>query len=226
MKRVLYVVFVFCLAIGLHAERLTIGTIRGMMRYSPAIVQTLSNAGYEAVVQPFDTQEALMKAVETGAVDGAFFLAQPVVSHIKGAVLIPVRLMYTDFHAISTDPSVTVSNLGDLKKYTVGIVKGHPGHIAVTRGIKVIETESDAEQFKQLSQGRYQVAIAVKELIPLMAKVAALKKYYIQQPPLMRTPTFFILGRTKADHKKKIEEAFKKALESGEWDRQITAIGQ
>ena len=171
------------------------------------------------------TQEELIKAAATGSVDGVF-LAQPVIAQIKGSVMIPARLMNSDFCAISTDSSVTVSNPGDLRKYTVGVVKGHPGHAAVTRGMKVFETQDDMDQFKQLAEGKYQVAIVVQEMVPSMARASGLKTYYIQQPPLMRTPTFFMLGSGKAAHRKPVEAAFKKAMDSGAWEREIAAAGQ
>lgn len=226
MKRIFFVLFALIIVFGLHAEKLTIGTIGGMMRYGPAVVKILGSNGYETIVRPYNTQEDLIKAMVTGNVDAAFFLAQPIVTQIKGSVMIPVRLMYSDFCAVCTDSSITISNPGDLRKYSVGIVKGHPGHMAVTRGMKVIEADNDVDQFKQLSRGNFQVAIAVQELIPPMARVAALKNYYVQQPPLMRTPTFFVLGSGKAAHKKQIESAFRKALESGDWEREIAAAGQ
>ena len=223
MKRVFFVLFVLIAVIGLHAEKLTVGTIKGMMVYSPAVVKVLNSRGYDTSVRPFDTQEELIASMVQGNIDGAFFLAQPVAAHIKGSVMIPVRLMYSDFCAVCTDSSISVSNHGDLRKYSVGIVKGHPGHIAVTRGIKAVQTENDVEQFKRLAKGDFQVAVVVRELIPVMAKVAGIKEYYIQQPPLMRTPTFFILGSGKADQKKEIESAFKEALESGAWEKEVNA---
>jgi ABC-type nitrate/sulfonate/bicarbonate transport system substrate-binding protein len=226
MKRVVCVVLVVMTTFAVYAEQLTVGTIGGMMRYSPAVVKVLGGAGYEITVRPFDTQEELIKAAATGSVDGAFFLAQPVIAQIKGSVMIPARLMNSDFCAISTDSSVTVSNPGDLRKYTVGVVKGHPGHAAVTRGMKVFETQDDMDQFKQLAEGKYQVAIVVQEMVPSMARASGLKTYYIQQPPLMRTPTFFMLGSGKASHRKPVEDAFKKAMDSGAWEREIAAAGQ
>lgn len=223
MKRIFFVLFVLIAVIGLHAEELTVGTIRGMMIYSPAVVNVLKANGYETSVKPFETQDELIASMMRGDIDGAFFLAQPVIAQIKGSVMIPVRLMYSDFCAVCTDSSVSVSNPGDLRKYSVGIVKGHPGHIAVTRGMTTVQAGNDVEQFKQLSQGNFQVAIAVRELIPVMTKVAGIQKYYVQQPPLMRTPTFFVLGSGKANQKKEIESAFREALENGSWERDIGA---
>ncbi len=223
MKRFFFVLFTLIVVFGLHAEKLTVGTIKGMMIYSPAVVKVLNARGYDTSVRPFDTQEELIASMVQGNIDGAFFLAQPVAAQIKGSVMIPVRLMYSDFCAVCTDSSISISNHGDLRKYTVGIVKGHPGHIAVTRGIKAVQTENDVDQFKQLSQGNFQVAIVVRELIPIIAKIAGIKEYYVQQPPLMRTPTFFILGSGKANQKKEIESAFKEAVESGVWEREFNA---
>ena len=189
-------------------------------------MKTLGDAGYQVTIRPFETQDELIGATASGSVDGAFFLAQPVIAHIPGATMIPVRLMNSDFYAVCTDPSIKVSNPGDLRKYTVGIVKGHPGHVAVTRGMKVIEADSDIEQFRQLAAGRFQVAIAVQEMIPGMAKAAGLKTYQVQETPLMRTPTFLALGAAKAGNKKPVEDALRKAVDSGLWEKEIAAAGR
>jgi hypothetical protein len=92
--------------------------------------------------------------------------------------------------------------------------------------MKVFETQDDMDQFKQLAEGKYQVAIVVQEMVPSMARASGLKTYYIQQPPLMHTPTFFMLGSGKAAHRKPVEAAFKKAMDSGAWEREIAAAGQ
>ena len=193
-----------------------------MMRYSPAVVKVLGEAGYNITIRPFDTQEELIKAAATGSVDGAFSRAAGY-SPDQGLGHDPCPAHEQRFCAISTDSSVTVSNPGDLRKYTVGVVKGHPGYAAVTRGMKVFETQDDMDQFKQLAEGKYQVAIVVQEMVPSMARASGLKTYYIQQPPLMRTPTFFMLGSGKAAHRKPVEAAFKKAMDSGAWEREIAA---
>jgi hypothetical protein len=65
----------------------------------------------------------------------------------KGAVMVPARIASTDFCAVATDPGVKVANPNDLRKYNVGIVKDHPGHVAITRGMTVTETAGDAEEF-------------------------------------------------------------------------------
>lgn len=226
MKKGFIVVFMFTAVMMLYAEEMTIGTFKGMDVCCPAVSKVLNDAGLKTTVTVFNTQDELIRALAMQKIDGAFFLAQPVIAHVNGAVMIPVRLMNTDFYAVTVDKSVVVHNPGDLRKYTVGIVKGHPGHVAMTRGMKVVEAENEMEQFKQLAQGRFQVALSVSDLIRPMTGAAGISEYYVQEPPLMRTPTFFALSASGSKMKDRVEATFKNAVESGQWEKETAAIGR
>ena len=140
--------------------------------------------------------------------------------------MIPVRLAFTDICAVTTDPSVKVSGPGDLRKYSGGVVKGHVGHAAVTRGMKVVEAANEIEELKMLAAGKIQVAVSISELVPAMSRPAGLKKYYIQNPPLLRTPTFLALSASRAGLKDRIQEALKAKVESGQWERDTAKLAK
>jgi hypothetical protein len=210
----------------LGAEELKIGTIEGMAAYGPLMIKALKDAGYDAKVTAYAQQADLLQDLAKGRIDGAFFLAQPVIAQVKGAVMVPVRIAFTDFCAVATDPGVKVANPSDLRKYSVGIVKGQPGHAAITRGMTVTEASSDAEEFKMLAAGRFQVAIAVSDLVPIMCKMAGIKTYYIQSPPLLRTPTFLALSAARSGIEPKIEAALKKWVDGGQWDKESAAVAE
>ncbi len=217
MKRIA-AIFIGLLALSTAgAQELKIGTIEGMANYGPSVVKVFREAGFDAKITAYPVQGDLVRELAKGGIDGAFFLAQPVIAQAKGAVAVQVRIAESNFYAVTTDPGVKVGNPGDLRKYKVGIVGGHPGHQALTRGSSPIVAANDAEQFKMLADGRVQVIIAVEDLIPIMCKAVGIKTYYLQKPPLLRTPTFLALSSAKAGLKPKVEAAFKAWLDDGRW---------
>ncbi len=220
MKRIAVLFIALLTATAIGAQPLSIGTLRGMDAYAPVIVKMLKEAGFDVKITEFPGQPELLRALGQGGVDGAYFLAQPIIAQVKGAVMVPVRLAFTDFCAVATDPGVKVAGPPDLRKYTVGVIKGHTGHAAVTRGLPVVEAANEAEQFKMLAAGRFQVAISVRELIPVMTRIAGIKTYYVQSPPLLRTPTFLALSASRAGIKDKVEAVFKRWVEGGQWDKE------
>jgi hypothetical protein len=225
MKRVAALVSVILAVASAGAQELKVGTIEGMASFSPLIAKVLKDAGYNMKVVTYPQQGALLQELAKGAVDGAFFLAQPLIASVK-AVRVPIRIGQTDFYAVATDPNVKVANSGDLRKYTVGIVKDNPAHDAITRGMTVTATASDVEQFKMLAAGSFQVAISIPQMIPIMCKLAGIKDFYIQKPPLLMTPTFFALSAPQAGIEPKVEAAFKKWVDSGQWEKQASVISQ
>ncbi len=220
MKRIAILCLAAFLAASLSAQQLTLGSMKGEEAYGPALIGAFKEAGFDAKIKAFDQQPDLVQALAKGSVDAAFFLAQPIIEQAKGSVMIPVRLAFADICAVTTDPGIKISGPGDLRKYTVGVVKGHVGHAAVTRGMAVVEAANEMEELKMLAAGRFQVAISISDLVPIMSRPAGLTKYYIQTPPLLRTPTFLALSASRASLKDKILEILKKRVESGQWERE------
>jgi hypothetical protein len=225
MKRIAALLIgIMCIAAA-GAQELKIGTIEGMANFSPLIAKVLKESGYNVKVVTFPQQGALLQELAKGSVDGAFFLAEPVIAQVK-AIRVPVRIGETDFCAVAVDSSIKISTPGDLRKYSVGIVKGNAGHEAITRGMTVTAVDSDVEQFKGLAVKRYQVVISIPQMIPVMCKVAGIKEYYIQKPPVLKTPTFFALSASQFANEPKVEAAFKKWVESGQWEKEAEALNK
>ncbi len=226
MKRITVFLVAILLGASISAQQLTLGTMKGMDAYGPALIGALSEAGLDARIKAFDQQPGLLQALGSGSVDAAFFLAQPIIDQVKGAVMVPVRLGYTDICAVTTSAAITITSPADLRKYTVGVVKGHVGHAAVTGGMQVIEAANEMEELKMLAAGRFQVAISISELVPILSKPAGLKTYVIQTPPLLRTPTFLALSAARAGLKDKIQGVLDKKVQSGQWETETAKLRQ
>ncbi len=224
MRRIVAVLIGLLALSTVGAQELKLGTIEGMANYGPSVVKVLKEAGFDAKVSVFPAQGDLVRELAKGGIDGAFFLAQPVIAQAKGAVVVPVRIAESNFYAVTTDASVKVGNPGDLRKYKVGIVGGHPAHQALTRGSSPIAAANDEEQFKMLADGRVQVVVAVEDLIPFMCKTVGIKSYSLQKPPLLRTPTFLALSSAKAGLEPKAEAAFKAWLDDGRWKAEVAKV--
>jgi hypothetical protein len=220
MKRIIAAMVALCLAMALGAQELKLGTMEGTMRYAPVVAKALKEAGYDVKATGYPTQIALLQALGKGEIDGGFFLPQPVVITVKGAVLVPVKLGESRFDAVTTDPKIKIVSAAELKNYTVGIVKDHSGHLAVTRGLPVTTAASDFDEFKLLSEGKVQVIIVLEEILPILAKAAGLKDYYASIP-LLRTPNFLALTAAKGGEKAKIEAVLKKWTDSKQWDEEM-----
>ncbi|MBN1646884.1 MAG: transporter substrate-binding domain-containing protein [Spirochaetales bacterium] len=221
MKRLAVFILLVCLAVSIGAQELKIGTIKGTAFYAPAFVKALKQAGIDVKIAAFDDQPSLIAALAKQEIGAAFFLAQPIIAQINGAVMVPVRLHQTNFCAVTTDPSIKINSPLDLRKHTVGIVEGNMAHTAVTRGINANVSASDMEQFRRLKAGDFEVAVAVDMLVPVMAKLTGIKKYFIGERPLLSTPTFLALAASKAALKNKIETVLKEWQDNGKWETEL-----
>lgn len=226
MKRFCSALMLVVCTAALWCQQLHFGTIKGMHMYNTLVTKVIKEAGFETNITVYDQQPQLMEAFAKGEVDGAFFLAQPLIQQVKGAFMISARLANSDFCAVTIDPDIKIANPGDLRKYSVGIVKGHPGHTAVTRGMKVIEAANEVEQFKMLAEGKFQAAVSVIDLIVPMTKAAGITTYATQMPPLLRTPTFIALSASQTAKKDALEAAFKKWIDNGKWEAETAKLKQ
>ncbi len=218
MKRIIGLLTLFAALTTINAQEWSIGTIEGTSFYGPAVLKVLKEAGIEAKVKSYPTLPALVQGLASGSLDGAFFLAQPIIASIPGATMIPVRIDQTDFCALTTDPAIKIANPGELRKYTVGIVKDQTAHAAVTRGMTPTVAVNDLEQFKLLAAGSVQTIIAVKDMIPSMCKAAGIAQYYVQNPPLLQTPTFLALSAARSAKAGQIGTVLRKWVENGQWE--------
>jgi hypothetical protein len=223
MKRIAVLAVCLTLVAALGAQELKLGTMDGTMRYAPVIAKMLKDAGYDVKAAGFKDQAALLQALGKGEVDGAFFLPQPVVQTVKGAVLVPIKLGESRFDAVYTDPKIKIANVGDLKNYSVGILKDHSGHMAVTRGLTVTTAPTDMEEFKLLTSGKVQVIIVLEEILPILTKPAGLTNYSVSIP-LLRTPNFLALSAAKGGEEVKIEAAIKKWVDSKKYDEEMAKL--
>jgi ABC-type amino acid transport substrate-binding protein len=224
MKRMAVILTGLLITATLGAQELTIGTIEGTANYGPLIMRVLKETGINAKIVTYRRQDDLYPALARGTVDGAFFLAEPIIAQLNGAVTVPVRLHQTNFCAVTLDPKVKVTTPGDLRRYTVGVVKGQMAHDALTRGMPTVSAVSDMEQFKMLAAGRFQIALAVEMAVPFHCAAAGIKTYYIQQPPLLMSPTFLALSKKQAGLTDKVTAVFKQWLENGRWNEALAAV--
>lgn len=226
MKKLLSIVAaVFMLSAVVCAEELTVATFKGNAQFMPAVTSILKGAGYDVVTKIYDEQPEIIAALAKNEVDLTFFLAQPVITGVKGAQFIPARLMNTDFVAVTTDPSVVVKTPADLKKYKVGIVKDQPGHAAATRGVpNIVEAPNEVAQFKMLAAGDVQVVVSVRDLVMPMSQASGLKGAIICEPPVMKNPTFIAVSAKAAGKKADLDALFQKALTDGTWGKELGKI--
>jgi ABC-type amino acid transport substrate-binding protein len=222
MKRILSIAIAAAVA-AMGAQELKLGTMEGTLRYAPVVAKALKEAGFTMKAKGYATQAALLKALGKGDIDGGFFIPQPVIQTVPGAVMVPVKLGESRFDAVTTDPKIKINSSIDLKNYKVGIVRDHSGHMAVTRGMSVTAAPDDYEEFRLLVDGRVQVIIVLEEIIPILAKPAELNNYYTSIP-LLRTPNFLALSAAKGGEAAKIETVLRKWVESKQWDEEMGKI--
>jgi hypothetical protein len=222
MRRILSIMIAAAVA-ALGAQELKLGTMEGTLRYAPVVAKALKEAGFAMKAKGYSTQAALIKALGKGDIDGGFFIPQPVIETVPGAVMVPVKLGESRFDAVTTDSKIKIDSTIDLKDYKVGIVRDHSGHMAVTRGMSVTAAPDDYEQFRLLVDGRVQVIIVLEEIIPILAKPAGLGKYYASRP-LLNTPNFLALSAKNADASAKIGPVLKQWVESKKWDEEMGKI--
>lgn len=223
MKKLISTLASLVLLAGIaFAEDITVTTFKGNAQFMPAVTAILTKAGYNVKPVVVDEQGELIASVAKNETDLGFFLAQPLITQIKGATFVPARLMSTDFCAVTKDASVVIKNSADLKKYKVGIVKGNAGHAAATRGVtNVVEAASEVEQFKLLKDGKVDVVVSVRDLIVPMSRASGLTDAIVCEPPIMKNPTFIALSAKAADKKNALDELFNAAMKDGSWGKEL-----
>ena len=226
MKRLVLFLVILCLSVGIGAEEMKIGTIQPTAVFGPLFVKVLKDAGIDATIVAYNAQPELYAALAKNEIDGAFFIAQPIIARIPGAVMVSARISQTDFYGVSLDPSIKANNPGELRKYSVGIVKDNEAHVAITRGIKAIETQNDRELFAGLGAGNYQMIISVDKLVPIMSRATGIGQCYMGDRPLLRTPTFLALSASNADKKDKLEGVFGQWLRTGKWGSEMGKLAR
>lgn len=226
MKKIMSIVAAMMVLAGcLFAEELTVATFKGNAMYTPAVVKVLKSAGYDVKTVVYDEQPEMIQCLAKNEADVVFFLAQPIITGIKGAQFISARVMNTDFVAVTLDPSVTVKNAADLKKYKVGIVKDQPGQNAAVRGCTdVVYVASEFEQFKLLKNGDVQVVVSVRDLVMPMCNANQIKNQIVFEPPVMKNPTFIAVSAKAAGKKAELDALFQKALNDGSWAKELAAL--
>jgi len=215
MRKGIGVLLASALAAFACAQQMRVATMEATAFYGDAMKGALKEAGIDAAIVVM-SQEDMIAGLAKGTIDGAFFLAEPLIVQAKGAVKVPVQLAFTDFCAVTLDPSVKIANPGDLRKYSVGVTKGNVAHGAVTRGMKTVEAENDLELFKLLASGKAQAIISVDKAAPGLAKAAGLAAYTLQTPPLLRSPPFLALSKASEGKQGAIDSALKTLVANGQ----------
>lgn len=223
MKKLISVFASLVLLAGMaFAEDITVTTFKGNAQFMPAVTAVLSKAGYTVKPVVVEEQGELIASIAKNETDIGFFLAQPLITQIKGAAFVPARLMSTDFCAVTKDASVVVKNSADLKKYKVGIIKGNQGHQAATRGCtNIVEAENEVAQFKLLKDGKVDVVVSVRDLIVPMCRASGLADPIVCEPPVMKNPTFLAVSAKAAAKKDALNEIFSAAMKDGSWGQEL-----
>lgn len=223
MKKILTVLTALTVLVSAtFGEEIKIATFKGMAQFVPAVTKILTDAGYDVKSTVYDEQGELIASLAKTDCDIAFFLAQPIITGVKGAQFISARLMSTDFVAVTLDPAVSVKSMADLKKYKVCVVKDQPGQNAAVRGCTdIVYAASEMEQFKKLKAGEAQVAISVRDLVVPMTKANGINNAIVCEPPVMKNPTFLAVSAKAAGKKAALDAIFQTALNDGTWNKEL-----
>jgi ABC-type amino acid transport substrate-binding protein len=224
MKKLLFVVLSVLLASGLPAQTLKLVTTDQLKPFQSLVLKVLKEAGVDATVVG-EPQARLMADLGGGAVDGGFFLTTIALEQVPGLVKVGVPLYRNEIVAVAVSPDVKVASTADLAKYKVGIERGNKTHEAVVKNLSnVIPVDNQPTQFKMLAGGRFEVAISARALIPSLVKEAGIAKVYVQEPPVLVQPLFFVLTAKNQALVAKLTAAFKAEVDSGAWAKDLNAV--
>jgi ABC-type amino acid transport substrate-binding protein len=223
MKRFYAFFAVLVVGTSVFAQALKVGTTDSTARFAPLIQKVLREGGIEAEIASL-AQDRLLEDLTAGRIDGAFFLSEPSFSSLAGIVKVPVKLYMIDFVAVTLDPGVKVAKTSDLRKYSVGMIQGNTAQEQITKGMKPIATWNEAAEFKMLAAGRFDVALAARSEVPNLSKAEGIDTYYVQEPALLSTPTYFALSSANAGIQSKLTAVFRKWVDSGKWMEELSRI--
>lgn len=204
----------------LPAQDLTIVVSELVGAYSGPVVQLLTDAGYKVTLNKVPNTR-LMNDLNSGKVDGSFFLNDTAISNVKGLKKVPLVLFTTEIVAVSVDSSVKVTKIADLANYKVGVVRGNSLQADITKGLKVTEADNDEALVKMLGGKRFDVALMARSSVYILADKAKVSGVIIQEPALHVTPLYFVLTDRASGEMNKITKIFKDALDSGWWKKEF-----
>jgi stage V sporulation protein SpoVS len=225
MKRRLFVLAVLGLALAavLPAQKFIVAGTESVRPFAGLVTNVLKDAGFEPELQVMPMQR-FTQALGESTVAGGFFLSEQAAKAVTGAVKIPVVLFKNEVVAFAVKPDVKITSNADLAKYKVGIVRGNATHEAVAKGITPLLADNEESEVKMLAAGRFDVAILARSLVAEYCKKAGIDKYYVQEPPVLITPLYFVLSAKNAGLEAKLNVAFKKQVDSGQWTKDINAV--
>jgi polar amino acid transport system substrate-binding protein len=210
-------------AASAHAQSFTAACNPTVIAFEPLFQEVFAEAGLQLAMEG-QPQARLFASLLDNEVQAGLMLSDAAISDLPGVIKIPYPLGYTEIVAVCADPSIRISSASDLPAFSIGIVRGNKIHEILTSGMKLTATESSDSLFRMLAAGRFQVAIATKQVVPGLAKAAGMDRFYIQEPPLASIPLFLVLTESGAPFKNRLSPVIKRWVESGAWDRKANAI--
>ena len=193
-----------------------------MKSFEPTITKVLKDAGVHPVFDYYPLPRALMM-LRDGKCNGIYPVSETAIAEVPGARAVPVPLIQFDVVALSVEAGIAVRSVEDLKKYSVGVVRGNRTHHALTRETNTQEARDYVNLIDMLSSHRVQVVLVPSALIPKLAKRAGMTDYTVHQPPLAYVPQYFAVQADAADKIPTLADAFRKAVKSGQWQHDINA---
>lgn len=222
MKPILVVAFALAATLA-SGQTLTVAATSTTKPIADLVVKALAEGGISAEVT-FVPRARLLNSLKDASVQAGFFVSDEALSQMPGASKASPALTYTEVVAVTVDPKIKITGVADLAAYRVGVINGDRVQAALTKGLKVTATGSMDSQFKMLAAGRFDVALGVRAVVPAMLKAAGIQNAVVHEPPLDRSPLFFVLSSAGADQKAKVTAAFQKVVDNGTWHTRLKAV--
>jgi hypothetical protein len=185
------------------------------------VLEALAEGGFTASLMVAPSERSL-QLVESGAMDAEFFRTEGAIASSPSLVRVDVPLLLVDYVAVSTDRSVLVRDSSDLPLYTVAVVSGNRAVEAIIGSIPTTKVTDDDALVKMLASDRVKVIITTNLQFPVVKRV--LPAAFMQAPPLVSQPVYFVVNRRRAELIPRLEALFKRWVESGRWQAGIRRI--
>lgn len=165
----------------------------------PALIKVLIDAyakiGYKVELVLLPSQRSIEENLANPNIDAEFARARGAADALPNCIIVPVSLLKTQSVCFIKDKSIKIETLDDLKKYSVGTIRGFP---VVEKAMekyspKILTTTEQA--MKMLNENRVQVVVVIKALGKLTIEGLKLENISITGPPVTEHKIYHYINK-------------------------------
>lgn len=203
----------------LGAQELRMAVTEPARDLSPLMIELLADAGLDITVDALPNARATAM-LRQGVYDGVFPLFSDSFAGDENLVPVPVPLFSIDYVAITLNPAIQATSIGELKPYSIGVVRTDiraKGTIGEALLVEALDYDGLVRMFLA---GRCDVAILPVETVKATPELARSRALFSP----FRNSLYLVLHRRRQSLIPRIESTLRAWMADGRWQKRIESF--